>query len=291
MHSLNICENLRHQRTKTWELLTKPRRRRLFRFRMRTLLVLTALVCSSLGWLMYGINQQRHAVAVLERNGAQIVYIAFSAFPPWTSILSRRTRMWIHETLPRELMRVTGVTIQSPHLAEDDLAVLADLPHLRYLSLAGPAVTDASVSYAKQLKSLDCLKFIDSNVTDAGLSGISELTNLEILILSGTPITDAGISHLCGLTKLDELYLSNTAVTGECLSKLAEIKSLRFLKLDGTEVCGEGLAHLERMPKLEVVVLKGTPISESDIPFLYGLLRKSRITVVLDRPLNTLLKP
>jgi Leucine-rich repeat (LRR) protein len=267
---------------------TKPRKRRWLRFSLRALLVFTALLCAWLGWIMYGIDQQRHAVAVLEKNGAQIRDFSFSAYPPWTSILSRRVHRWIDQALPRELRRVTQVTIQSPDFAEDDLKVLADLPSLRYLSLAGPAVTDASLRYVKPLKSLDCLKLMDSNVTDAGLNGISELTNLEILILSGSPITDAGITHLRGLPKLDELYMSDTPVTGKCLSKLAQIKSLRCLKLDGTYVCGEGLAHLEKMPKLEVVVLKGTPITESDMPFLDGLLKRGRTTVVLDRPLNTL---
>jgi hypothetical protein len=267
---------------------TQLRKRRWLRFSLRALLVFTALLCAWLGWITYGINQQRHAVAVLESSGAQIDYLAFSAFPPWNAILSRRMKMWIHESLPADLRRVTQVTIEGPNLVEDDLKLLADFPHLRYLSLSGPAVTDASLVHIKRLKRLDCLKLMDSNVTDAGLNGISERANLEILILSGTPITDAGISHLGGLTKLDELYMSDTAVTGKCLSKLAQIKSLRCLKLDGTNVCGEGLAHLEKMPKLEVVVLKGTPITESDMPFLDGLLKRGRTTVVLDRPLNTL---
>ncbi len=255
--------------TKSSALKLQPNKRRWFRFRLRTLLVLLTLFCLWLGWYMVQVHTQRRVVAVLAKYNAEIRYGAFYVYPPWTQILPRSLRGWLNVTLPsNDLRRVSQVTIQSANLKEYDLAVLADLPYLTYLSLSGPAATDASLEHVKNLKQLRCLKLMDSNVSDEGLRCVSGLKSLEFLILDGTPVTGAGMSHLRGLEKIDELYLQGTNVTSACLEDLAAIKSLRVLRLENTRVCGEGLVDLAKMPKLEIVSLQGTPTSDADLKFL-----------------------
>jgi hypothetical protein len=248
----------------------KPRRRRWIRYGLRTVLILLTIVCLWLGWFMTQVQKQRRAVAVLEKYSAAITYSAFYQYSPWSAILPRRLIQWLNGALSGNdiLQRVTGVTIERDTLDEQDLAVLTDLPYLRYLSLSGPAVTDASVHHVENLTQLKCFKLIGTNVSDAGLQFVSKLENVESLILTETPFTEAGIKHLRNLKNIDELYLDDTRVTGACLEDLTAIKNLRVLHLNNTHVRGEGIIQFSEMPNLEIVFLKNTPISDADLPFL-----------------------
>lgn len=62
--------------------MTSPRFRwrRLLQFRIRTLLILIAVLAVLLGWWSYRANRQRQAVAALKRAGA---YVSHTPTPSW----------------------------------------------------------------------------------------------------------------------------------------------------------------------------------------------------------------
>lgn len=244
------------------------RKRRWFRFRLRTLLVLMTLLCVWMGWLMVGVERQRRVVATLSKYNAELGFNPFTSSPPVYHWVPK----WLHESirlyLPNDYKRLTQVTIDSPELRAEDLAVLTDLPNLRLLSLTGLAVTDECMPYIADLKQIKVLKLIDTKVTDDGLKHLSGLTNLESLLIPGNRITDAGIVHLRSLSKVDSLYLDGIDVTGACIRSLAELDALRVVMLSNTAVCGPDLALLARLSKLELVVLHNTPVSDADLPYL-----------------------
>jgi hypothetical protein len=283
---------------------TATKKWRWLRFGLRTLLVLVTLLCVWLGWFMHGVHKQRTAVARLAEHGARFVYFPVFAMPPWNDILPHSARTRLNAALPsNDWRRLTSVQIENVDFRDEDLGILADLPHLDRLRLPGTSitdfglsrlaslkpthfvlldlmqtkVTDAGLAEVAKLKGLEWLFLAGTKITDTGMEQVAKLADLENLWLDDTPVTDAGIAHLRSLRKLDELSLDRTAVTGACLDDLAAIKSLRVLDLRETLVRGEGLARLAALPKLELLILKDTPVSDADLPYLRQL---SHVTVI-----------
>jgi hypothetical protein len=283
---------------------TVSTRRRWLRYGVRTLLVFVTLLCVWLGWLMHGVQKQRSAAARLEQFDAELVYFPFFTMPPWNDILPPSVRRGLNAALPSDdWKRLTSVTIESADFRDEDLDIVANLPHLDHLRLPGTSITDAGLrrlaslkptnlllldlmqtkitddglAQVSQLKRLEWLFLDGTKITDTGMEQVAKLADLENLWLDDTQVTDAGIAHLRSLRKLDELSLDRTSVTGACLEDLAATGSLRVLDLRETEVRGKGLAQLAALPKLELLILKDTPVSDADLPYLRQL---SHVTVI-----------
>jgi hypothetical protein len=69
--------------------------------------------------------------------------------------------------------------------ANDDLAHLADLPHVRQLFIAGDGVTAEGLRHLKGLHNLEELS-LNIPMTDEGLRQLSPLKSLKMLFLMGT---------------------------------------------------------------------------------------------------------
>ena len=87
--------------------------------------------------------------------------------------------------------------------------------NLRWLDLAGTAVTDAGLAHLPAMPNLVRLHLERTAVTDAGLAGLTGLASLEYLDLYGTGVSDAGLKTLLRLPKLKRLYVWETKVTPE----------------------------------------------------------------------------
>jgi len=83
-------------------------------------------------------------------------------------------------------LRGKGVT-------DEDLADLAELRSVTWLSLAGAAVTDAGMARLTHLSVLQGLNLSGTKVTDACLLHLRELPGLTKLDVDGTKVTDAGL--------------------------------------------------------------------------------------------------
>ena len=178
-----------------------PRRfnwRRLFQFRLRTILILTTIIAVWLGWWSYKARQQREAVAVIRKTGGEVEY---DASLPWT-VGMKDPPQW-----PQWLLENIGVdyfgSVQAAFLINTE-------------------VTDADLEHLKGLTALQGLGISNTKVTDAGLEHLKGLTALQKLTVSNTKVTDAGLEHLEGLTDLRWLLLDNTQVTDAGVARLQE---------------------------------------------------------------------
>ena len=174
---------------------TTCRRSRRFRYSLRALLVLTAVVGLAFAWV-HRARQQQLAVQLLRESnpGATVLYDgpnedhSDSAFRAWT-----RRRLGVDYAAT-----VTGVELFYP--TDADLECVARLPRLEWLSL---------------VRSVD--------LTDAGLTHLSRLNELRTLIISDAEqLTQAGLRQLGKLTSLQHLRLDlgRHAVSREAIESL-----------------------------------------------------------------------
>ena len=137
-----------------------------------------------------------------------------------------------------QLKSLSSLRPRSKSVADDDLALLAEMPRLRELDLS------------------------QSQITDAGLAHVGQLAQLKSLSLGQTAITDAGLTHIAKLTQLEVLTLNQTAITDAGLSKLKTLIRLKFLGVDKTRATETGLKALaQSLPKLESRLVPAKPQS------------------------------
>jgi len=122
------------------------------------------------------------------------------------------------------------------HLTDQDvtdehLALVAQLPKVAWLNLAGTNITDAGLQHLAEMTMLEKLHLEKTAITDSGLEQLTKLKSLVYLNLYSTKVTDAGLQHLHGLKSLKRLYVWQT----ECTP--AGIMALR-VKFSPLEVVG-----------------------------------------------------
>lgn len=119
------------------------------------------------------------------------------------------------------LSQLTELIITGTIVSSQDLTVIAALPNLSRLTLAGCSLsTIANLEPAKGLKYLDL-----SNNTVRDISALSAMGTLEALDLSHNALTDlSALSGLQGLQELDVSYNSLAAM--EPLASCAGLKTL-----------------------------------------------------------------
>lgn len=175
--------------------------RRGCRLRLRTLLIVVLVFCVPLPWLsvrMERAKQQREVVEAVMKLGGGVRYDYHDSVcdpaehPPVPSLL-------LHLLGDDFFSNVVGVGFFSPDvLADDDLALLGDLPHLDFVEL------------------------VRVPISDNGLLNLKGLHSLTYLNLTGTSISDAGIDHLKTLRKLKRLDLTATNVTAEGVASIRQ---------------------------------------------------------------------
>jgi len=142
----------------------KPTRRR-FQYSLRTLLevvTLCALPCSWLAVKLLQAEQQREAVASIEKLGGVVFYSRPSG-PPW-------------------LRSVLG----------NDF-----FDHVESVNLfSNPQITNADLKHLKRLNQLTWLGLQFNQVTDTGLENLKGLNQFQTLFLDGTQVTDEGVKKL-----------------------------------------------------------------------------------------------
>jgi Leucine-rich repeat (LRR) protein len=222
-----------------------PKRRRWLQFRLRTLLLLTTVVCVALGWL----NHERRSIAArreaMEKMGAQLEDVGPQ--PEW--------RVWLlGDDSPRYAQ-----TISLMHLSVSsaDVVHFEGLSVLQRLSLGGTHVTDSGVERLAGLTQLKTLILYDTSISDAGLAHLEKLRKVEQLSLAGTSVSGAGLLHLKGMTRLKILYLDNTKVSGADLVHLKDFSLLKHLGLGYLGITDADLVHLQGLSRLQCLGLDG----------------------------------
>lgn len=210
----------------------RPKRRKWFQFRLRTLLVAILVLSLSLSWYavkVERIRRQKRIGSIIEGAGGTVSYERTE--PP--------VPQWIRGLFGDDFFVVTAVTVNEEWVipegeevvnvpvgwdafGDDEATYLKELPDLKVLSLNNTQVSDAGLKHLKRLTNLKILWLDNTQITDSGLEHLKGLTNLEYLTLRNTQVSDAGLDHLEGLTNLKVLYLDNTQVTDEGGKRLEE---------------------------------------------------------------------
>ncbi len=124
---------------------------------------------------------------------------------------------------PKDQWLQCNASIAGTNFDDRALAKLASVgANLRWLDLAGTAITDAGLAQLSAMPNLTRLHLERTRIGNAGLARLATLNQLEYLNLYGTEITDAGLEPLQDMPKLKQIYLWQTKVTPEAGKAFAE---------------------------------------------------------------------
>jgi internalin A len=160
---------------------------------------------------------------------------------------------------------------REPGLTDEDMPILAKLPSLRALQLAGNAITDNGLGPIAKLPLLSRLKLAHTYITDRGLATFKPLSRLAELDLFDTEISDDGLKELATLRSLTNLDLGMTEITDAGLAHLRRLPALKRLNLESTAISDAGLCHLAGLESLEELDLSGTAITDAGLRQLWPL--------------------
>lgn len=257
-----------------------PPKRRWFRFSLRALLVLIAVIAIPLAWQVNKVRRQRVVANQVTMLGCNVLWshkISRYHKPPGPELLRR----WLGDDF---FATVHGIVIDGTEATDETMADLASLPNLKSVYLRQTLVTDEGIANLAKASDLETLHLDSSRITDAGLGNLKNLKHLKNLILTGTQFTDVGIGHVAQLRVLGHLSLSsvplNDAVLAEVckmsltvlelsetdvndshLKTIAGLTQLRSIALTNTNSSDSGLAQLGTMPNLTLLILDQTQLS------------------------------
>ena len=205
----------------------KPRRRWL-QFRLRTLLLVMAVLCVPLAWVGVRMNQKRQeraAVAAIQELGGYVGYdwehehTPCKGTPPGPAWL----RAILGDDVLADVATVSFGISENGHLADLDSVHLHAFRRLRTLCIWGD---------------------FKKNVMDSDLTCLRALTDLEILTLVNVRPTDAGMSNIKAKCRLTHLTLAETEKN--------DSGQITF-RLDATQVTLNRVAELqEALPNCKV---------------------------------------
>jgi len=200
--------------------MTTPHpKRRYFRYRLRTLMIVVTVFCIWMGITAKRARDQRQTVESILEAGGKITYKHETPYSP----IDPPRPEWLRKLIGDDyFFSVAEVDYTGPEFNDSNVTVIKRLTNLKALSLFQTKVTDAGLLHLKELTSLQALNLRYTQITDAGLKHLKGLTNLGGLFLDHTQITDTGLVHLKGLTQLRSLTLRNTQVTDEGVKKLQQ---------------------------------------------------------------------
>ncbi|HEY2838609.1 MAG TPA: hypothetical protein VGJ26_05655 [Pirellulales bacterium] len=228
-------------------------RRRWFQFRLRTLLVLIAVVALPLAWIARERRQSRYEAEVAETlQRRDFLDVALAG--PYDSLerAARDEPQGWRRDLARRVFGERIVVVWIANETFDDLTPLARLTSLKRFNVHGAPVVDLA-----PLAGLHELTYLDLGSTAASdLTPLARLANLEWLGLGFTKVTD--VAPLAGLQKLKSLSLDSTPVAD--VAPLAELKKLESLNLRATQV--KDVAALKQCKNLKKLSLDLTPVTQ-----------------------------
>src|SRR5262249_38440875 len=119
-----------------------------------------------------------------------------------------------------------NASISGTNFGDAELTKLAAIgANLRWLDLAGTAVTDTGLVQLVSMPNLQRLHLERTQVSDHGLAHVAGLNDLEYLNLYGPQTSDAGLEHVQQMPKLKQLYLWQTKVTAEAGKAFVEART------------------------------------------------------------------
>jgi hypothetical protein len=234
--------------------------------------------------------RQRQARLKLNKSGGTACYeyqLALGGRPPFPS------PMWdVVGDCIADIVYATSVK------GDDAAQIIGAFPKLKYLSLEGPQVTDATLECPKDCPELEWLGIVDTQVTPLGLKQLEKLPQLRGMNLIGTNVTDdwleclssmkqfrqfqslaiyhagvtdRGLRFLAACPHLTILFLDSPNVTDAGLDNVARLTKLTGLELNNANITDAGVERIRRLTKLRSLHLKKTKITDAGLRFLVGM--------------------
>ena len=179
-----------------------------------------------------------------------------------------------------DLKHLKSLTLPSG-VTDETLELLPPLPALTYLRLENAfSVNGNSLECLSNLKSLECVDLYTTAVSDRNLSALSQCERLQELI---APVctSDAGVKEIAHCPSIERLCLRRTRVTSACGVWLEAIPNLRRLDLSETEIDDHILPQLVRHAHLSHLDVSGTFVSPESAR--HARVNSSKLELVTDR--------
>jgi hypothetical protein len=259
--------------------------KRWFRFRLRTLLLVTTAFAIWLAFHFSAIRRAERAAERLEISGAEVFYdyqrhntsvrgdgVGYSHLvePPGSAAMRRMVGKGFFQVA--DCINLSGV-----RTTVEALAPIAQLTSLRVVDLDRCGISDRHLVHIRKLRRIESLNLQSNQITDAGLINLRQLDRLETLSLSKNQIQGDGVRHLLKANALKTLFLRDNPVSDESLAHIAQMADLEMLGLAGSKITDDGLRHLENMTNLKYLGITRTKVTKSGVRSLRERLPKCEI--------------
>jgi hypothetical protein len=252
-------------------------KRHLWRFSLKTLLILLTLFCIWFGTLANNANRQRRAVEAIERGGGEFLY-DYQRKPNSSGVHAVYSHQ-VERPGPRWLRRIIGdhyfitplalTIVQQNGIKDDCLAQLDAVPYLESAMFYEVQFHDSDIVHLKNLKNLRSLTFNKGTLSGADgprrFDFLKQLSKLESLSLIDSQFGNSEAEKLKEMPNLKTLFLYNSAIGDEGLAQLRHLNNLEMLGLGGTKVTDQGIAYISVLPKIKYLSANDTVISDSSI--------------------------
>jgi hypothetical protein len=264
-----------------------PHWQNLFRFRLRTLLLVFTLASVWLGFHVRSARLQERSVAAIAKYGGWVRYDfqfpsgeyfhksfdrqARSSVPTW--LLDRLGVDFFHDVVQVNLnySEDSGARKENHNPSDAALQYLGGCPELRILLLSDTQASDSSMRHLAQLKRLERLYMWDAvNVSDAGVAHLSELRRLRYIHLSTSQITDKSLEVFARLPMLEGLSLQFNQFSDKGLTHLSQLDELESLWVCGREdetsqITDSGLRYLKNLKALTELGIQRTHVTDNGV--------------------------
>lgn len=259
----------------------------LIRFRLRSLLVLSAVFSIWLAIHVTSTRHQKEAVKAIQGYGGWVRYdfqypsglYSHKDFDPkagsWVPLwaLDLLGIDFFHAVVHVSLnySEDSGTRQENDNRSDEALQHLPMLPKLRTLLLQDTQVTDSSMLHIGQLTNLENLLMWDAiRVSDKGTTYLRPLKKLKYIHLSNSQITDKSLKVFGELSRLEGLALQFNCFSDEGLKHLDKLRCLKTLWVCGPEnrsndVTDHGLALLAERHNLSCLGMQNTKVTVDGI--------------------------
>ncbi|WP_442485084.1 leucine-rich repeat domain-containing protein [Aeoliella sp. SH292] len=275
--------------------------RSLFRFRLRTLLVVMLLVsvaCGYLGKHLYRKSIERPIVARIEAAGGQVGY-DYQWSPSLANHMSEADPpgpQVIRLLLGEDIFTSVETVWLSGANTNDDVKQVCNLPALRSIWLRGNQISDNCVPALVNAERLEGISFFCTSITPSGLrhfkdlprlkhvslaegsastnhvQAVAQLPHLETLQIFRSEANGRAIKSLGRVQRLERLELHECAMLDDSeLTSLRALHGLRRLELSSTSATSEVLKVVSQLAGLEHLSIEGLPLSDEDVCQLSSL--------------------
>jgi hypothetical protein len=166
---------------------------------------------------------------------------------------------------PGSTDEVADVRLSSQPIVDEDLGVLAKLPHLQHLFLSSTNVTSRGLVHLRKLPCLVLLDLAGTKIDSPGLEHLKEIKTLRVLDLSNTCVTETGLQHLAGMAHLSHLYLGGIPITEAGLENLKDLRALQVLRLGPNNLTDSALRHLAGLKNLRDLSLNESQVTDAGL--------------------------